>query len=130
MIIRNPIVRLKFGSTTVDLTPYVFRAEPSSTPEMIDAGTFASPNATDTGKITNELTLSIAWDPALPGILKPHLNTEGTLELYPEDGEDGITATVKYATLPWGSFEPGTRSETEWALAVLTGFDTLTWVTP
>lgn len=125
LVPRDPIVGIKYGAgPTVDLSPFVVAVEIQSEAETIDIGTFATPKATDTGKITDSITLAILWSAELYAALKPNVDVEGTLIFQPDaDVPEAVQATVKYSTLPWGRFEVGARVEADIVLAVLSELD-------
>ena len=59
--------------TTVDLSCFAFAVEPASDVESIDIGTFCTPNATDQGKITESIVISMLWSADLYTALQPHI---------------------------------------------------------
>lgn len=120
LVPRDPIVGIRFGAALVDLSAYVVAVEPSSEAESIDIGTFATPNATDVGKVTDAITVACLWSPEMYAALSAHIDEEGLLIFQPDaDTAEAIQATVKYGTIPWGRFEVGARVEGDLVLAVL-----------
>jgi len=120
VVVKNASCKLTFGATVIDISAYVTAVEPSSESETIDLGTFANPKATDTGRITDGVTISCLWAPELHAALAPYVNAEGTLEFkYVTSDTKAVRAGVKYGTLPWGAFSIGERVEADLVLAVL-----------
>jgi hypothetical protein len=120
LVPRDPIVGIKFGTTLVDLSAFAVAVEITSEGETVDIGTFATPRATDTGKITDAITIAVLWSVDMYTALSAHVDEEGTLIFQPDaDVPEAIQATVKYATIPWGRFEVGARVEGDLVLAVL-----------
>jgi hypothetical protein len=117
LVPRDPIVGIKFGATLVDLSAFAVAVEITSEGETVDIGTFATPRATDTGKITDAITIAVLWSVDMYTALSAHVDTEG---IQPDaDVPEAVQATVKYATIPWGRFEVGARVEGDLVLAVL-----------
>ena len=108
-------------ASTVDLSCYAFAVEPSSDVEELDIGTFCTPNATDQGKISESIVVSMLWSEDLYAALQPHVGQEGHLVYKPSGaaGTKALQADVKYSTMPWGRFEIGARVEVDLPLAVL-----------
>ena len=107
-------------AATVDLSCYAFAVEPASDVEELDIGTFCAPSATDQGKITESIVISLLWSEDLYTALQPHIGVAGKLVYTPvAGGSKALQADVKYSTMPWGRFEIGARVEVDLPLAVL-----------
>jgi hypothetical protein len=120
LVPRDPTVTITFGAAPVDLSPFVVAVEITSEGETIDIGTFATPRATETGKVTDAITIAVLWSAEMYAALSAHVDEEGVLLFKPDDDvPEAIQATVKYATIPWGRFEIGARVEGDLVLAVL-----------
>lgn len=122
VIARNPSCKLTFGTVVLDISDYVVAVEPSSEAEQIDMGTFANPKASETGRVTDAVTIAVLWAPGLYDMLAPYVNVQGTVEArYAASDPKAIRAAVKYGTLPWGRVEVGQRIEADLVLVVPTG---------
>ena len=124
LIVRDGELTIEFTTptaSTVDLSCYAFAVEPSSDVEELDIGTFCTPNATDQGKVTESIVISMLWSEDLYTALQPHIGQEGHLVYKPVPGPTAkaLQADVKYSTMPWGRFEIGARVEVDLPLAVL-----------
>ena len=104
----------------MDLSAYVVAVDISVDAETIDIGTFSTPKATDTGKVTESITVAILWSAPMYTALAAHVDEVGDM-VFKVDATDtkSIQAQVKYASLPWGRFEVGARVEDDLVLAVL-----------
>lgn len=110
------------GPVVVDLSAYTIAFEPSSEVETVDLGVFSDPKASDTGRVTDSLTLAMLWSPQLYDALSPYVDIAGTFAgKYTVGDTRAVRATVKFGTLPWGRFEIGTRVEVDLVLVVTTG---------
>jgi hypothetical protein len=96
--------------------------EPSADVEELDVGTFCTPNATDQGKISESIVVSLLWSEGLYDALQPYVGQTGHLVYKPVPGATAkaLQADVKYSVMPWGRFEIGARVEVDLPLAVLT----------
>ena len=124
-VVGGPLAEAKItfsGPTVVDLSPYCIAFEPGSEVETVDLGVFSDPKASDTGRVTDTLTLALLWSPALYDALAPFVGSTGTFAgKYTTADTRAVRATVKYGTLPWGRFELGQRVEVDLVLAITTG---------
>lgn len=125
LIVRDGELTIEYTTptpATVDLACYAFAVEPSADVEELDVGTFCTPNATDQGKISESIVISMLWSSGLYADLSPYVGQTGHLVYKPVPGaaELALQADVKFSVMPWGRFEIGTRVEVDLPLAVLT----------
>lgn len=124
LIVREGELTIEYTTPTpgtVDLSCYAFAVEPSSDVEELDIGTFCTPNATDQGKISESIVVSMLWSEDVYAELAPYIGQAGKLVYKPVPGATAkaLQADVKYSTMPWGRFEIGARVEVDLPLAVL-----------
>jgi hypothetical protein len=123
LVPRNPTVKIDYAGTEVDLSPFTVAVDIATSADVIDVGTFETPKATETGKVTESITLAILWSWDMYKAVQPHIGEEGELLFVPDPADTvntaPIHATVKFASMPWGRFEVGARVEADLVLAVL-----------
>lgn len=119
IIVRNPELKLTYGSTVVDLSAHCRGATPSDEPEIKDNRTFAEPTRQDFGNRTVGMTINLGWSPDLYDALAPYIGVEGQMAFKPvTPSTKAIRATVVFGALPWGAFTLGEASDVDLPLIV------------
>jgi hypothetical protein len=128
-VLRTPEASLWTTSNVEwELDTWITGFTPSDEPDVLDMGTFASPNATEHGRSQASIELRFRWAPELVDVLDPLRNTD-LLFLGRANSTDtkAVKAHVRFANLPWGDFNVGENPEVTLTLIVT---DEITYATP
>lgn len=108
----------------IDLCSYVRAVRIAPAAAEIDISTFCA-SATELGPPTYSIVAAFLWSPELYEALQPHVGKVMQFDLKPGDqaASKVIRWDGKYAFAPFGSFELGSRVESDLPIAVMTAPD-------
>ncbi len=120
MIIKSPAITID----AVDFADHVILADVQSPNSIVDDRTWGNPQASDVVVGAESVTLSMKWSDALMALLTTAgAETDLDLIITPIAAGGTVTATVKFAKLPFPKFGIGAKTECELVLAVVDEID-------
>lgn len=122
-VVKNPELTITWASAAHNLSPYLVAVDLSSSVDIIDVGTFASPSKQDVGRPQYTMMAALIWSEGLYTMLEDHIDEEGDVKFTPDTNSGPSTAgyfsfKAKYGALPLSRFAIGEKIEVDVPFAV------------